>query len=1663
MRLSIFILLTCILCEVSTTSPVIVLPPFLKLHEQNFITIVNEKPVKSVIQVDHGGEKTNKEIHGDVQTISFQTSSSQPVAHIMIKVDGKLELNQEVPVRPDVFNVHIHIDKTIYRKSETVNVRILPLTHSGTIYRGDLSIFLVNGKGFVESSTLRTRRVDETSSIISEQLEIPSHTFFGDWMVKVQPVELGVKSIDDMLVFEKIFQVQDYDLPNYRLNGFLLDSTNLDETKVTIEAKYFHGKPVNGSVHVYCREVGSSSQDRSHLTHLKTGEFDNGIWSSIVDLGKCDPSNSLPKEIFVESRENGTGYRQELVLNLDIMAPKFTITAARPYFTKDTEEVILMVDGDGIAHGNVSIRLESISEKNDVMRTKEVKVSSKIGEALKIGIPNEWRNDVSVIRVIAQRQVKNGYSNETMLYIPNLTNTSLVSSLITPEEIKSFYRDDEIMSVKVSNTGKAMNFVIICNSHTIHRVPNNVKNNVLQVKITDKMEGTCILTAFTTDSTSDVMLFRVRNFCEDCKVKVSKVSNGMVKELGRNDAIQPGDEMELEFTGHSEAIVFYRAMDERLNYITLRNDYMTHEYQDYLIFGKQSIGAKILNLVNEEKIEKTMKEVCTAAGHHLRFRCEQGQRSTSLVSEKCLKHVLRSCYKNSSATVLQIMNPFPDKKPPMILTSGSTNWLGKTSIFRSKTNNAARVLFPKPEFHDTGLILPKPKVRQYFPETWLFDAIVLERNGTKKITATSPDNVGQWALNSAYWWHGRVSLFPGDTKYIQTSKPIFLEVDMPRNVYVNETISPLLTVTGVDLTRSRQTFVICLSDLPRKVCADQGANGSKGGTYYMKVEVSRTSPIQSKYLMMKFLSPGLVNMTVTLKTENCETGKTLDAVRKQIEIQKRADTEEYYERHILNPSKPLVTAMNDDPGSTSSKDTKMISFFDQHGSTDEADTINTLITSNVPDTETVFSFSVTLSKFLPLHDRMVPMSIGARFKRNGQRLLTSVIKELSVVLYKFKKLKLSGFTSYQMEAEINDLINEMMQFSNCTSKKEPCAYGEFGRPQDSKDTSILLTSIATSLLCEADVEENRVLGSLKTITAYIPKLGKKDFREDLSDIIDVENTEDKKYLLVSFMYQVSRDCSSYRSSLRDMSKSFGKLHKYFYTLDESNVKDGRTSAAIAFMATNATAELMRSELLSRINKEHPPYWKCSGYEPNRVDKKRNNESFRRRRESCQVMVNSLALSAIVTAYAEGTEIDWDRLADWISEQQSSDGSYGSPLTTLVATRSLYEKRRRTVEIAFNDHLEVTVRCKGCAEKKVNVTESPIEIHIPNNIHYVTLITKGHGKAVVAARIVATKRPRPKRGLTQDDYYPVHLSIDQKVQDNFVHQTVCFNVTNPTIKTLDMFHGTYTLFTATPDQLYFLNDSYSPINPTSSALGLHFIITNIVTNQTICYKVALSESKGANNFPHKSAPVPIRATHPVQGLVGMLLIAHPDVPKSNVVVRHRRHHHTRTRFVRRIIDESAVDTVCYDGGECSCAETTCGVKCNKCDMDDPEALKDLLLSPGFFGIRFELSSISSSLMNGANYTIFDGTVKDSNGLGAGAFELSKKVRVWLRACNMDCLPQSNSFSFSKQEKKLYYVLGHEDGLNSDSYGRQNYILNHSDRFEESSYACHNLNSAITIRF
>lgn len=48
-----------------------------------------------------------------------------------------------------------------------------------------------------------------------------------------------------------------------------------------------------------------------------------------------------------------------------------------------------------------------------------------------------------------------------MLYIPNLSNTTLKSSLINPEETKSYYKDGEIMNVLVGgSSSKGLNFVV---------------------------------------------------------------------------------------------------------------------------------------------------------------------------------------------------------------------------------------------------------------------------------------------------------------------------------------------------------------------------------------------------------------------------------------------------------------------------------------------------------------------------------------------------------------------------------------------------------------------------------------------------------------------------------------------------------------------------------------------------------------------------------------------------------------------------------------------------------------------------------------------------------------------------------------------------------------------------------------------------------------------------------------------------------------------------------------------------------------------------------------------------------------------------------------------------------------------------------------------------
>ncbi|CAI5455496.1 unnamed protein product [Caenorhabditis angaria] len=838
--------------------------------------------------------------------------------------------------------------------------------------------------------------------------------------------------------------------------------------------------------------MNSSVFLRFHLT--------NGEWTGNANLTDCG------EKILIEARESGSGLKQDYTIDWDLRKPKFEIIALRPYFNSETEQVQILIESAGISTGIVNIELVALKgDLGKVDTTTLTAPAANIDTIVNIPLPESWKTNVKVISVKATRQIdENDKSRVLTLYLPNLDKSVLSKTLLTINNPKVNYVYNDVIDVKITRVNNLLyKFLIVCSSNIPQWIEDDGNSTILKIKISQKMDGTCYLAALMTEKTttnsrnvfSDVILFRVRNFCESCNVQINKIdSHGMRKPLASpHDSVEPRDTVELAFTGSPFSLVIYRVIDDRLNHIENINMAEESEDYDYLFtFSKKTSGINIFSDGDWKGITDRIIDAC----------CENlgsffdGSDQKSRISKECLNKL------NGCPSIDQLNAPLRVRNGGLPITVSTHQ--RKTLLVEQRVDD---VSVPQEENKNS---------RKIFPETWLFDSIILPSNGSGTITAEVPDSITTWEVGSQFWAKGKLSLYRAKTERIYTKKSIFLEFDLPKHVYVNEIISPLITVATSSSQNQKGSrdnkMVLCLSKLPRHVCGDQGVDGKKGEAYYNRIDLTGKQS-DAKYVMLNFLTAGAFNVTVTLQWHSCESNAELiDAVTRLVVVQKRPDTRTYEEAHTINPEKE----------SSANMDRTIITFSDKKSAT-EPDTMHTLIRSDLEDSDTVYSFKLTISEFLQPERKIV-----REYEDRMPRTLTSVIKDFASTLYDFKTISLEkNEDKTELKQRVNSLENRLMGFSDCSSDGKPCGYNFFGPPVDSKSYSILLTAIATSLLCSADAEKSRVNGSLQTVMKYIPRLNDTDFNADLSDIIDIENVEDKKFIIVSFLFRAIKDCRNY--------------------------------------------------------------------------------------------------------------------------------------------------------------------------------------------------------------------------------------------------------------------------------------------------------------------------------------------------------------------------------------------------------------------------------------------------------------------------------------------------------------------------------------------------------
>uniref|UniRef100_A0A158PCV0 A2M domain-containing protein n=1 Tax=Angiostrongylus cantonensis TaxID=6313 RepID=A0A158PCV0_ANGCA len=601
-------------------------------------------------------------------------------------------------------------------------------------------------------------------------------------------------------------------------------------------------------------------------------------------------------------------------------------------------------------------------------------------------------------------------------------------------------------------------------------------------------------------------------------------------------------------------------------------------------------------------------------------------------------------------------------------------------------------------------------VRQYFHEVWLFDAVPLGLSGTVSKTVEAPDTVGRWSISSVFWAPGQRELCAARRVEIVSKKDVFMKIDLPKSVYLNETISAKVSVTALNPTREVK-YAVCLSEISRKVCADLGSFGQLGKPGYSRVIVSPSQPTDTK---TETSFPG---------KHHCSVGEIRDIVKQRIQVLKRVETEELYKMIILDTNKPLTPIVNYivDSSVTSSD----IFNVKEYRSFPAGDILVTDVHMHIPNSETVYSFTVDVSKFLSMNTmNRGDVSRSRRSADYERSFLSDVLKALSVDLYRFKRVKSKQNPDQQvvdaLKNRIGASISDMLRFSDCKNESA-CGYAEYRSPRYPKERSIAFTALATSLLCEAAASKRIVCGGLRYLLQSIHI----EWNEDdisLDEIVDLEHFMDKEWFLKAFLLQVSRDCAAYECVSGD------------------------------------------------------------------------------------VLVNSLGILAFVSAGAEGRNVDWDPLANWLYEQQLEDGSFENAIDTYFASRALFEYRFRKVVIDENtSKLKVTMHCPTCETPYVvNITNSATEIHIPTQVRNLTFETQGHGKVMIGIRVTAQKRQRSRRGLSQDDAYPVRITVEQQhVFRGTLRQTVCLRVLTSMVKTIEITHGLYTGYAASRNSVAIL--------------------------------------------------------------------------------------------------------------------------------------------------------------------------------------------------------------------------------------------------------------------
>jgi CD109 antigen len=615
----------------------------------------------------------------------------------------------------------LETDKPIYKPGQTLHVRLISLDSELKPAPVEATVELQDAKG-----TKVFKKTVQTDEYGMATLEVPisEEPNLGVWKVTAQAGERSA---------ELDVRIEEYVLPKYEVavdlskEWFLVDEPIMGKVRAT----YSYGKPVRGTLHIEAqRYVGEWEEFASYGTDIDgEGEFELPAVQYVAGVPEERGMGNVTLEITVEER--ATGYEEKTTRLLTVSESPVSVqvipesTAFKPSLPFTFLVVTETPDNEPV-ESRVNVEISYLGEEMGEIEHESERVDTKDGLAMLSVTPPE-----EAVALMAEANTPEGAYTFVALdaaYSPSGNFIHVEQTSEGPLEV------GDRAAFKVHATREAANFYyeVVARGRVVFS--DFSRSSDISFDTTPLMAPSSRLLVYqilpNSEVAADYIPFDVEgDFPHSVSVAFSQ------------EQVEPGDAVDVQVQAQGPAKVGLVAVDRSV-FILAENRLNLQQVFDEL--------ERLYMEPQAELHEVTPYEGVTTRGAEETFR-EAGLQVLSN------KKVPEGKEYESQFGMLGMEEAMPLDAAP------------RAAVGQAEAPDKSAA---------TGAGLAEvQRIRQYFPETWIWTDVVTDAQGRATLPVEAPDSITTWVLRAVALSqeHG-LGVAEGELTVLQ---PFFIQVDLP--------------------------------------------------------------------------------------------------------------------------------------------------------------------------------------------------------------------------------------------------------------------------------------------------------------------------------------------------------------------------------------------------------------------------------------------------------------------------------------------------------------------------------------------------------------------------------------------------------------------------------------------------------------------------------------------------------------------------------------------------------------------------------------------------------------------------------------------------------------------------------------------------------------------